>query len=73
MLKKSTADEMKKQMISVVKNGTGMAANLKEIEIGGKTGSTERMEASGKDKSIKEHSDGWFIGFFNIGGKIIQW
>ena len=69
LLKKSTADEMKKQMISVVKNGTGMAANLKEIEIGGKTGSTERMEASGKDKSIKEHSDGWFIGFFNIGGK----
>ncbi|MBV4418692.1 penicillin-binding protein 2 [Clostridium tyrobutyricum] len=69
LLKKSTADEMKRQMISVVKNGTGMAADLKGVEIGGKTGSTERMETTGKDKSIQEHSDGWFVGFFNIGGK----
>lgn len=69
ILKGSTADEMKNQMINVVKNGTGKSAYLKDVEIGGKTGTTQRMEVSKKDKSIEEHSDGWFAGFFNINDK----
>ncbi|MBP2031573.1 cell division protein FtsI/penicillin-binding protein 2 [Clostridium algifaecis] len=69
ILKESTASEMKNQMINVVKNGTAKSAYIDNVEIGGKTGSTQRMEASGKDNSVQEHSDGWFVGFFNLGGK----
>lgn len=69
ILKESTANEMKSQMIDVVKKGTGMAAYLDDVEIGGKTGTTQRMELSEKNKSVEEHSDGWFAGFFNLNGK----
>ncbi|MCH3964082.1 MAG: penicillin-binding protein 2 [Clostridium sp.] len=69
ILKESTANEMKSQMIDVVKKGTGIAAYMDDVEIGGKTGTTQRMELSSKSKSIEEHSDGWFAGFFNLNGK----
>ncbi|OFI05431.1 stage V sporulation protein D [Clostridium acetireducens DSM 10703] len=63
----NTADIMKNQMINVVKHGTGKLTYLEYIEIGGKTGTTERIEK--KDKEFKEYSDGWFIGFFNLNNK----
>ncbi|MHC6179526.1 penicillin-binding transpeptidase domain-containing protein [Clostridium sp. JNZ X4-2] len=69
VMKKSTAQEMKKQMMNVVKDGTGKTAYIAGMEIGGKTGSTQRIELTGKNKSAEEHSDGWFVGFFKSGGK----
>ncbi|MBA5850556.1 penicillin-binding protein 2 [Clostridium sp. cel8] len=69
IIKQSTADEMKSQMIDVVKKGTGTFAYLDDVEIGGKTGTTQRMELSEKTNSVVEHSDGWFVGFFNLKGK----
>ncbi|MCI1943823.1 penicillin-binding transpeptidase domain-containing protein [Clostridium luticellarii] len=69
VIKKSTADEMKKQMIDVVKNGTGKSAYIDGMEVGGKTGSTQRVELTGKSKTAEEHSDGWFAGFFKSNGR----
>lgn len=66
---KSTAQTMKSQMINVVENGTAREAYMPDCEIGGKTGSTQRMETVKNSKTIQEHSDGWFIGFFNLNGK----
>lgn len=61
----STASIMKDDMINVVKNGTGTQAAVPNIEIGGKTGTTQRVEKDSKGKNIT-HSDGWFSGFFKI-------
>jgi len=69
VIKKSTAEEMKNQMINVVKNGTGRSAYIDGMEIGGKTGSTQRIELTGQNKNAEEHSDGWFVGFFKVSGK----
>lgn len=69
VIDKSTAQTMKSQMLNVVKNGTAREAYMSECEIGGKTGSTQRMETVKNSKTIQEHSDGWFIGFFNLNGK----
>ncbi len=63
VIKKATADIMKSQMIDVVKKGTGTAAGIKNMEIGGKTGSTERSDGNVK------RSDGWFAGFFKVKDK----
>ncbi|MEW9096152.1 MAG: penicillin-binding transpeptidase domain-containing protein [Clostridiaceae bacterium] len=60
---KDTATKMKKAMNRVVKEGTGRSAQVEGMEIGGKTGSTERIENGEK------YSDGWFIGYFNKDGK----
>lgn len=69
VIKESTAKEMKNQMINVVRNGTGKSAYIDGMEIGGKTGSTQRIELTGQNKNAEEHSDGWFVGFFKISGK----
>ena len=67
-ISKETALNVKKAMNEVVKRGTGREAHLKDVDIGGKTGSTERIEIvkdkKGKENKIK-YSDGWFIGYFN--------
>lgn len=67
-ISKETALKVKKAMNEVVNRGTGREAYLEDIDIGGKTGSTERLEiikgGNGEDKRVK-YSDGWFIGFFN--------
>jgi len=60
---KATANIMKNEMIKVVRYGTGTAAYLDNIEVGGKTGTTTRY-----DKKTKA-SDGWFAGFFKIKDK----
>ncbi|WP_315118033.1 penicillin-binding transpeptidase domain-containing protein [uncultured Clostridium sp.] len=56
---KDTANKVKRAMKRVVNEGTGRSAKVEGIEIGGKTGSTERIENGEK------YSDGWFIGYFN--------
>ncbi|MBC2579004.1 penicillin-binding transpeptidase domain-containing protein [Clostridium sp. DJ247] len=65
----STANIMKKQMIKVVKQGTAQAAAMNNVEIGGKTGSTQRIEIAKQGEKPQEHSDGWFVGFFKLNGK----
>lgn len=69
VIEKSTASIMKNQMIKVVEKGTAQAAYLKDIEIGGKTGSTQRVEVAKKGGQPESHSDGWFVGFFKIKDK----
>lgn len=69
VIEKSTANIMKNQMVKVVKQGTGQAASMDTVEIGGKTGSTQRIEISNQSKKAEEHSDGWFIGYFKLNGK----
>lgn len=64
VIKKSTADVIKKQMKQVNIRGTGTLANIKGIENGGKTGTSTRPAENGKT-----YSDGWYVGFFNISGK----
>jgi Cell division protein FtsI/penicillin-binding protein 2 len=69
VIENSTASTMKKQMINVVKQGTAKAAYVDNMEIGGKTGTTQRIEISKQTGKAEEHSDGWFVGFFKVGGK----
>lgn len=69
VVEKSTANIMKKQMINVVKEGTAKAAYIDNMEVGGKTGTTQRIETSKQSGKAEEHSDGWFIGFFKVDGK----
>ena len=54
----STARIMKSQMLNVVNTGTGTQAAIENIEIGGKTGTSQKIEKG------QNYSDGWFIGFF---------
>lgn len=69
VIEKSTASVMKKQMINVVKQGTAKAAYMDDMEVGGKTGTTQRIEISKQSGKSEEHSDGWFVGFFKVDGK----
>ncbi|MCM8710470.1 penicillin-binding transpeptidase domain-containing protein [Clostridium sp. SYSU_GA19001] len=62
-INKTTANILKNQMIKVVRQGTGIAANISNIEVGGKTGTSTRID--GKNKT----SDGWFVGFFKVKNK----
>lgn len=65
VISKKTANVMKNEMLDVVKNGTAKAAYTSKMEIGGKTGTTERKgDAPGDIRKNTMHSDGWFVGFF---------
>ena len=59
ILDKNVALTIKNQMIKVVEEGTAKGATLNGIEIGGKTGTTQR----------NQFSDGWFTGFFKVNDK----
>lgn len=75
ILNESTANILKSQMIQVVstKEGTGKTAYIDGVEIGGKTGTSTRMEdvidKDSKAKKTLEYYDGWFTGFFKIENK----
>lgn len=66
VIEKSTANILKNQMIEVIKQGTGKEAYIDNVEMGGKTGTTQRVEMSKSSAKSEEHSDGWFIGFFKF-------
>lgn len=69
-ISKGTANIIKRQMMDVVKNGTAKATYTNKIEIGGKTGTTERKgNAPGDISENSLHSDGWFVGFFKFDEK----
>jgi len=68
VMKKTTANLVKNEMIKVVTRGTAIAAKINGIEVGGKTGTSQRNETS--SSGIEEtFSDGWFIGFFKVNNK----
>lgn len=60
VIKKETAEAVKLHMIDVVNKGTGNLAFIEDMVIGGKTGTSEYYVDEVK------HSDGWFVGFFNL-------
>lgn len=68
VLSETTSNVLKNQMIAVVnsKDGTGKGTYINDIEIGGKTGTSARVEGQGE---IKEYYDGWFAGFFKVNDK----
>ncbi|KOA20492.1 stage V sporulation protein D [Clostridium homopropionicum DSM 5847] len=72
VISERTAQIMKNQMLQVVNNeeGTGKQAFIKGIEIGGKTGTSKRVEINkNKENDIlntSEFYDGWFVGFFKV-------
>jgi cell division protein FtsI/penicillin-binding protein 2 len=76
VFKSNTARVLKNQMIKVVEDskGTGKYARINGVQIGGKTGTTERVvtvknknAVTGLEETVSEkHSDGWFIGFAKI-------
>ena len=59
------ADTIKKSMVDVVNDdlGTGYNARISDLEVGGKTGTSEYLENG------KKCSDGWFAGFFKYNNK----
>ncbi len=59
------ANIIKEGMVGVVNDdlGTGTNAKIDNLEVGGKTGTTEYFEGD------KKCSDGWFAGFFNYNNK----
>ncbi|ABK60874.1 MULTISPECIES: penicillin-binding transpeptidase domain-containing protein [Clostridium] len=60
---------LKNQMIKVVREGTGKNAYIPNIEVGGKTGTSNRVESinlKNNSKEVKEYCDGWFTGFFKV-------
>lgn len=77
VIKNSTANIIKNQMIKVVQSpkGTARQGFIDKIETGGKTGTNTRIEYAQKDingqKSYEpvKHSDGWFTGFYKINDK----
>ncbi|SQB91674.1 peptidoglycanglycosyltransferase [Clostridium tetanomorphum] len=67
-----TVNTIKDIMKEVVERGTGRLAKVKGLEMGGKTGSTERIEvikSKDNNEEKKEYSDGWFIGYFKAKDK----
>lgn len=64
VISETTASTIKDGMISVVEEGTAYGyAQIEGVEVGGKTGTAERLV----DEKLV--SDGWFSGFFNYEGK----
>lgn len=61
IIKKETSDLMRELMVGVVENGTGTAAQLDNVLVGGKTGTSQKFE-NGNYTSSKHNSS--FIGFF---------
>ena len=70
VLKTETAEVVKNHMMNVVEVGKGIGtqAYIKDMGIGGKTG-TSTYYVKDKNGKDKKYSDGWFVGFFNLNGK----
>ncbi len=61
VISKSTSDRIKNLMVGVVENGTGTAARLQNVLVGGKTGTAQRLVNNSYSSSQHNSS---FIGFF---------
>ncbi len=60
VITKSTSDKIKKMMLGVVENGTGELAQMKDIYIGGKTGTSQKLI---KGRYSSKYYNSSFIGF----------
>lgn len=82
VIKASVASVMKSELTKVVKdpNGTGKGAYIKDLDMGGKTGTATRMEPKKdsegnivKDQNgnnlMEKHYDGWFAGYYKLKGQ----
>ncbi len=58
VLNESTANSLKEMLVNTVKNGTGKVMNIENVEVGVKTGTTERFNGE------NYVSDGWVLGYF---------
>jgi cell division protein FtsI (penicillin-binding protein 3) len=63
IISKKTADEIKRLLIKTVNEGTGKAAKIEGLEIGGKTGTAQIAR---RGKYLKEYISSFF-GFVNDG------
>ena len=61
VISKQTSDELKKLMVGVVENGTGKEAQLDNVLVGGKTGTSQRLVNN--NYSGSQHNS-TFVGFF---------
>lgn len=61
VISKETSSRMRKILRSVVQEGTGSLANVKQISVGGKTGTSQKLVNGKYSKSSYSSS---FIGFF---------
>ncbi len=62
-MKETTADTLKSYLKEVVLNGTGKAADVKGVQIAGKTATAQTGRY---DKSGKEITNSWFCGIFSV-------
>ena len=61
VISKSVSDKIRKMMVGVVENGTGKEAQLENVMVGGKTGTSQRLVNNSYSGS--QHSS-TFVGFF---------
>jgi cell division protein FtsI (penicillin-binding protein 3) len=61
VIQKSTSDLLRNIMVGVVEKGTGIAAQLDDVSVGGKTGTAQQL-INGNYQSSKHNSS--FVGFF---------
>ncbi|MCX6171150.1 MAG: penicillin-binding protein [Ignavibacteriales bacterium] len=61
VISKSTSDRIRNLMVGVVENGTGTAARLQNVLVGGKTGTAQRIVNNSYSSA---HHNSSFIGFF---------
>lgn len=82
IIKSSVANIIKNELLRVVRDekGTGKAAYVENVELGGKTGTATRMEPKKDDDGeylkdekgnniMEKRYDGWFSGYYKYKGK----
>jgi len=63
VISKKTSDRVRKMLGSAVENGTGKLADIESIQVGGKTGTTQKLV---NGKYSKEKYSVSFVGFFPL-------
>ena len=63
VISKETSDRVRKMLGSVVENGTGNLARVESVQVGGKTGTTQKLV---NGKYSKEKYTVSFVGFFPL-------
>lgn len=61
VIDESTSDILRNMMVDVVEKGTGTAAQLENVLVGGKTGTSQKLEEGGYSRSRHNSS---FVGYF---------
>ncbi len=61
VISKEISDEMRKLMVGVVENGTGVKAQLSDMRVGGKTGTSQKLINNSYSSRYYNSS---FVGFF---------